>query len=80
MLPLSFLFSSVRGRFYLICSFANAKYLLPYSYLLACCGDRNLIDAANIAALAALLTFRKPECTLEGEDGQQVIVYPPEVF
>ncbi|XP_043810138.1 exosome complex component RRP45A isoform X2 [Manihot esculenta] len=39
----------------------------------------NLIDAANIAALAALLTFRKPECTLEGEDGQQVIVYPPEV-
>ncbi|KAK1291313.1 hypothetical protein QJS10_CPB17g00495 [Acorus calamus] len=39
----------------------------------------NLIDAANIAALAALLTFRRPECTVEGEDGQDVIVHPPEV-
>ncbi|EEF31262.1 exosome complex component RRP45A [Ricinus communis] len=39
----------------------------------------NLVDAANIAALAALLTFRRPECTLGGEDGQQVIVHPPEV-
>ncbi|XP_052187276.1 exosome complex component RRP45A-like isoform X2 [Diospyros lotus] len=38
----------------------------------------NLIDAANIAALAALLTFRRPECTLGGEDGQEVIVHPPE--
>ncbi|KAK1269107.1 hypothetical protein QJS04_geneDACA006771 [Acorus gramineus] len=42
-------------------------------------GLRNLIDAANIAALAALLTFRRPECTVEGEDGQDVIVHPPEV-
>ncbi|XP_058008879.1 exosome complex component RRP45A isoform X2 [Hevea brasiliensis] len=39
----------------------------------------NLVDAANIAALAALLTFQRPECTLGGEDGQQVIVHPPEV-
>ncbi|CAK7331170.1 unnamed protein product [Dovyalis caffra] len=38
----------------------------------------NLVDAANIAALAALLTFRRPECTLGGEDGQEVIVHPPE--
>ncbi|KAG5253825.1 protein RRP45A [Salix suchowensis] len=38
----------------------------------------NLIDAANIAALAALLTFRRPECTLGGDDGQEVIVHPPE--
>ncbi|GAB4835248.1 hypothetical protein Ancab_000157 [Ancistrocladus abbreviatus] len=39
----------------------------------------NLVDASNIAALAALLTFRRPECTLVGEDGQEVIVHPPEV-
>ncbi|XP_073106094.1 exosome complex component RRP45A isoform X1 [Elaeis guineensis] len=39
----------------------------------------NLIDAANIAALAALLTFRRPECTLGGENGQEVIVHDPEV-
>ncbi|XP_059665326.1 exosome complex component RRP45A isoform X2 [Cornus florida] len=39
----------------------------------------NLVDAANIAALAALLTFRRPECTLGGEDGQEVIVHPHEV-
>ncbi|XP_010246834.1 PREDICTED: exosome complex component RRP45A-like isoform X2 [Nelumbo nucifera] len=38
----------------------------------------NLVDAANIAALAALLTFRRPECTLGGEDGQEVIIHPPE--
>lgn len=38
----------------------------------------NLIDAANIAALAALLTFRRPECSVGGEDGQEVIVHPPE--
>ncbi|KAF6166150.1 hypothetical protein GIB67_023860 [Kingdonia uniflora] len=38
----------------------------------------NLVDAANIAALAALLTFRRPECTLGGEDGQEVLVHPPE--
>lgn len=42
--------------------------------------NRNLVDAANIAALAALLTFRRSECTLGGEDGQEVIVHPPEVF
>ncbi|KAL9367890.1 hypothetical protein Peur_039089 [Populus x canadensis] len=38
----------------------------------------NLVDAANIAALAALLTFRRPECTLGGDDGQEVTVHPPE--
>jgi hypothetical protein len=25
------------------------------------------------------LTFRRPECSLGGEDGQEVIVHPPEV-
>ncbi|KAF5471177.1 hypothetical protein F2P56_011634 [Juglans regia] len=40
----------------------------------------NLVDAANIAALAALLTFRRPECSLGGEDGQEVIVHPAEVI
>ncbi|KAI3951475.1 hypothetical protein MKX01_018591 [Papaver californicum] len=39
----------------------------------------NLVDAANIAALAALMTFRRPECTLGGEGGQELIVHPPEV-
>ncbi|KAL2347285.1 hypothetical protein Fmac_001285 [Flemingia macrophylla] len=38
----------------------------------------NLVDAANIAALASLLTFRRPECSLSGEDGQEVVVHPPE--
>ncbi|XP_024962418.1 exosome complex component RRP45B-like isoform X2 [Cynara cardunculus var. scolymus] len=37
----------------------------------------NLVDASNVAALAALSTFRRPECTL-GENGQEVIVHPPE--
>lgn len=41
--------------------------------------NRNLVDAANIAALAALSTFRRPECTLGGEDGQEVIIHQPEV-
>ncbi|KAL3828211.1 hypothetical protein ACJIZ3_017013 [Penstemon smallii] len=39
----------------------------------------NLVDAANIAALAAILTFRRPECTLGGENGQEVIIHPQEV-
>lgn len=39
----------------------------------------NLVDAANIAALAALMTFRRPECSLGGEDGQEVVVHSPEV-
>ncbi|KAF5179117.1 Exosome complex component rrp42 [Thalictrum thalictroides] len=38
----------------------------------------NLVDAANVAALAALMTFRRPECTLGGEDGQEVVIHPPE--
>ncbi|KAG2671126.1 hypothetical protein I3760_14G119200 [Carya illinoinensis] len=40
----------------------------------------NLVDAANIAALAALMTFRRPECSLGGEDGQEVVVHPAEVI
>ncbi|XP_021771004.1 exosome complex component RRP45A-like isoform X2 [Chenopodium quinoa] len=39
----------------------------------------NLLDAANVAALASLMTFRRPVCTLGGEDGQEVVVHPPEV-
>ncbi|XP_049932112.1 exosome complex component RRP45A-like isoform X1 [Nymphaea colorata] len=39
----------------------------------------NLVDAVNIAALSALSTFRRPECTLGGEDDQEVIIHPPEV-
>ncbi|XP_061374155.1 exosome complex component RRP45A-like [Gastrolobium bilobum] len=46
-------------------------------HILDNCG--NLVDAANIAALAALKTFRRPECSLGGEDGQQVVLHPPEV-
>ncbi|CAH8260273.1 unnamed protein product [Arabidopsis lyrata] len=38
----------------------------------------NLVDAANIAALAALLTFRRPDCTVGGENSQEVIIHPPE--
>ena len=49
------------------------------SFPLPCFPLRNLIDAANIAALAALSTFRRPECTVGGDDGQQVIVHDPEV-
>lgn len=44
------------------------------------CENRNLVDAANIAALAALSTFRRPECTFGGEDGQQLIIHPPDVI
>ncbi|XP_020531561.1 exosome complex component RRP45A isoform X2 [Amborella trichopoda] len=40
----------------------------------------NLVDAANIAAVAALLTFRRPECSLGGEDTQSVIIHQPEVI
>jgi exosome complex RNA-binding protein Rrp42 (RNase PH superfamily) len=53
-----------------------------YSSKLICChslSHRNLIDAANIAALAALSTFRRPECTVGGEDGQQVTMHDPVV-
>lgn len=39
----------------------------------------NLIDAANIAALAALLSYRRPECTLGGENGQDVVIHDTEV-
>jgi len=40
---------------------------------------RNLVDAANIAALAALMTFRRPDCTVGEENGQEVIIHPLEV-
>lgn len=39
----------------------------------------NLLDASNIAALAALMTFRRPDCTMAGDDGHKVIVHPTEV-
>ncbi|KAG0470946.1 hypothetical protein HPP92_015492 [Vanilla planifolia] len=39
----------------------------------------NLIDAANIAALTALLTFRRPECSLGGDNGQDVVIHNPKV-
>ncbi|KAJ4814151.1 Exosome complex component Rrp42 [Rhynchospora pubera] len=39
----------------------------------------NLIDAANIAALSALSTFRRPECSVGGDDNQEIIVHDPEV-
>ncbi|KAF8053418.1 hypothetical protein N665_1417s0015 [Sinapis alba] len=35
----------------------------------------NLVDAANIAALAALMTFRRPECTVGGENNQEVTIH-----
>ncbi|CAN7062305.1 unnamed protein product [Brassica oleracea var. botrytis] len=35
----------------------------------------NLVDAANIAALAALMTFRRPDCTVGGENNQEVIIH-----
>ncbi|KAJ0246575.1 Exosome complex component RRP45B [Hirschfeldia incana] len=35
----------------------------------------NLVDAANIAALAALMTFRRPDCTVGGENGQEVTIH-----
>ncbi|KAL0805848.1 exosome complex component RRP45A isoform X2 [Brassica napus] len=35
----------------------------------------NLVDAANIAALAALMTFRRPDCTVGGENSQEVIIH-----
>ncbi|KAL9253980.1 Exosome complex component RRP45B-like protein [Drosera capensis] len=38
----------------------------------------NLVDAANIAALAALLTFRRPECSLVGDESEEVFLHPPE--
>ncbi|CAD5322890.1 unnamed protein product [Arabidopsis thaliana] len=38
----------------------------------------NLVDAANVAALAALMTFRRPDCTVGGDNSQDVIIHPPE--
>ncbi|XP_002962048.2 exosome complex component RRP45A [Selaginella moellendorffii] len=39
----------------------------------------NLIDVANLAALAGLLSFRRPECSIGGADGQDITIHPPEV-
>lgn len=39
----------------------------------------NLVDATNVAALAALLSFRRPECSVGGQDGQEVTIHPPEI-
>lgn len=43
----------------------------------------NLVDACCLAALAALLGFRKPQVEVDqaaGEGEAQVIVHPPEVI
>ena len=50
--------------------------LCVYCYSLS---YRNLVDAANVAALAALMTFRRPDCTVGGDNSQDVIIHPPEV-
>eukprot|EP01018_Ginkgo_biloba_P018278 Gb_25376 [translate_table: standard] len=39
----------------------------------------NLVDAANVAALAALLSFRRLECSMGGQDGQEITIHPPEI-
>ncbi|KAG2442728.1 hypothetical protein HXX76_002810 [Chlamydomonas incerta] len=39
----------------------------------------NLLDVSFLAALAALLAFRKPEVEVGGESGSEIIVHPPEV-
>ena len=39
----------------------------------------NLIDACCLSALAALMAFRKPEVSVGGVSGTEVIVHPPEV-
>ncbi|GLC35680.1 hypothetical protein PLESTB_000483100 [Pleodorina starrii] len=39
----------------------------------------NLLDAAFLSALAALMAFRKPEVEVGGESGTEILVHPPEV-
>eukprot|EP00198_Chlamydomonas_reinhardtii_P014113 XP_001703450.1 3'-5' exoribonuclease PH component of the exosome [Chlamydomonas reinhardtii] len=39
----------------------------------------NLLDCCFLAALAALMAFRKPEVEVGGESGSEIIVHPPEV-
>ncbi|CAI5946305.1 unnamed protein product [Closterium sp. NIES-65] len=39
----------------------------------------NLVDACCLAAVAALLAFRRPEVTVGGDDGMQVVVHSVEV-
>ncbi|KAL4856888.1 Exosome complex component RRP45B [Chlorella vulgaris] len=38
-----------------------------------------LVDACGLAALAALMAFRRPDVTVGGDDGQTVIVHPREL-
>ncbi|KAI3429482.1 hypothetical protein D9Q98_005573 [Chlorella vulgaris] len=38
-----------------------------------------LVDACGLAALAALMAFRRPNVTVGGDDGQTVIVHPREL-
>ncbi|CAI5508646.1 unnamed protein product [Closterium sp. Naga37s-1] len=40
--------------------------------------DGNLVDACCLAAVAALLAFRRPEVTVGGDDGMQVVVHSVE--
>ena len=68
-LLLSFMFVEGSG-FKMMLSYLCFYHLLLY---------RNLVDAANIAALAALMTFRRPDCTVGGENSQEVIIHPLEV-
>ncbi|GIL92483.1 hypothetical protein Vretimale_19344 [Volvox reticuliferus] len=39
----------------------------------------NVLDAAFLSALAALMAFRKPEVEVGGESGTEIVVHPPEV-
>lgn len=39
----------------------------------------NLPDACCLSALGALMAFRKPEVTVGGASGSEVIIHPPEV-
>ncbi|GIL51695.1 hypothetical protein Vafri_7633, partial [Volvox africanus] len=39
----------------------------------------NVLDAAFLSALSALMAFRKPEVEVGGESGTEIVVHPPEV-
>ncbi|GLI69262.1 hypothetical protein VaNZ11_013844, partial [Volvox africanus] len=39
----------------------------------------NVLDAAFLSALSALMAFRKPEVEVGGESGTEIMVHPPEV-
>lgn len=77
----------MEGRFYWLTVLFHSLLLIDdsgfkmifYACLYYSLFYRNLVDAANIAALAALMTFRRPDCTVGGENGQEVIIHPLEV-